>query len=204
MPKKTDESVGMGMLPEDWEITVIRSRRKTVAISVKGRNEVLVKAPERVPGREIRSILEEKRGWIEKQMEKLALVEEECARAGYLSAAEIRELADRALKILPGRVELFAAQLGVAYQRITIRNQKTCWGSCSGKGNLNFNCLLMLAPPEVADYVVVHELCHRLEMNHSQRFWRLVESVLPDYRERRRWLKVNGPALMRRMWGDRA
>lgn len=195
---------GMGMMQKDWKITVIRSRRKTVAISVKSGKEVLVKAPEGVSGREIDSILEDKKGWIEKQMERLALAEEECARAGRLSAEEIRELADRALKILPERAELFAFQLGVTYQRITIRNQKTCWGSCSGKGNLNFNCLLMLAPPEVADYVVVHELCHRLEMNHSQRFWRLVESVLPDYRERRSWLKVNGPVLMRRMWGDRA
>jgi predicted metal-dependent hydrolase len=87
----------------------------------------------------------------------------------------------------------------VSYGRITIRNQKTRWGSCSGKGNLNFNCLLMLAPPEVLDYVVVHELCHRREMNHSPRFWALVEQVLPDWRQRRQWLKTHGDALMRRM-----
>ena len=75
-------------------------------------------------------------------------------------------------------------------------------GSCSGAGNLNFNCLLMLAPPEVRDYGVVHELCHRKEMNHSARFWKEVENILPDYRQRRAWLKENGGRLIARMTGE--
>ena len=82
---------------------------------------------------------------------------------------------------------------------ITIRNQKTRWGSCSSKGNLNFNCLLMLTPPEVIDYVVVHELCHRKEMNHSGAFWAEVEKVLPDYKEQVKWLKENGGQIIGRM-----
>ncbi|HAN50208.1 MAG TPA: metal-dependent hydrolase, partial [Lachnospiraceae bacterium] len=86
--------------------------------------------------------------------------------------------------------------MGVDYGRITIRHQKTRWGSCSGKGNLNFNCLLMLTPPEVQEYVIVHELCHRKEMNHSYRFWAEVEDVLPDYRVQEQWLKTNGGALI--------
>lgn len=116
-----------------------------------------------------------------------------------LTADEIRALADQALKVLPGRTAYFAALVGVTYGRITIRNQKTRWGSCSSKGNLNFNCLLMLAPASIQDYVVVHELCHRKEMNHSRRFWAEVEKILPDYRERERWLKEYGPVLMDRM-----
>ena len=103
------------------------------------------------------------------------------------------------MEYIPKRVEYFAPKIGVRYGRITIRNQKSRWGSCSSKGNLNFNCLLMLTPPEIIDYVVVHELCHRKEMNHSFQFWALVEKVLPDYRERRKWLDENGGVIIGRM-----
>ena len=94
------------------------------------------------------------------------------------------------------RVAYYAEKLGVSYGKITLRQQKTRWGSCAANGNLNFNWLLILAPPEVLDYVVVHELCHRREMNHSQAFWKEVEKILPDYRERQKWLKDNGWRLM--------
>ena len=104
--------------------------------------------------------------------------------------------ADEALRVIPERVRFYAPVVGVTYGRITIRNQRTRWGSCSAKGNLNFNCLLMKAPPEVLDYVVVHELCHRLEMNHSPRFWAQVERVLPDYKVSRKWLREHGNELM--------
>ena len=103
------------------------------------------------------------------------------------------------LKYIPQRTAYYAPLVKVSYGRITIRNQKSRWGSCSSKGNLNFNCLLMLMPPEVIDYVVVHELCHRLEMNHSERFWKEVERVLPDYKLRKKWLRENGDRIMRRM-----
>lgn len=112
---------------------------------------------------------------------------------------QLRELAQQAVAVIPGRVEFFAKQIGVDYGRITIRNQKTRWGSCSSKGNLNFNCLLMLAPQEVLDYVVVHELCHRKEMNHSKAFWQEVEKILPDYKKSVQWLKKEGIRLIQRM-----
>ena len=114
---------------------------------------------------------------------------------------DIQRLADEAMSVLPAKATYYAPKVGVAFGRITIRNQRTRWGSCSGKGNLNFNCLLMLAPEYVQDYVVVHELCHRLEMNHSARFWNEVERVLPDYRIAKRWLKEHGEEIMRRMTG---
>lgn len=116
-----------------------------------------------------------------------------------LTVKELRNLARDAAAYIPERVSFYASLMDVSYGRITIRNQKSRWGSCSSKGNLNFNCLLMLAPLEIIDYVVVHELCHRREMNHSPLFWREVEKVLPDYKKRRKWLKDNGEKLMRRM-----
>ena len=118
-----------------------------------------------------------------------------------LTAEEIRALAAKALEVIPERVAYYAPLMGVTYNRITIRNQKTRWGSCSSKGNLNFNCLLMLCPPEVIDSVVVHELAHRREMNHSKRFYAHVLRVYPDYYKWNKWLKENGPVLIRRMTG---
>ena len=112
---------------------------------------------------------------------------------------EIRRLADAAMLDLPQRVRRYAPIVGVTVGRITIRNQKTRWGSCSAKGNLNFNCLLMLCPEEVRDYVVVHELCHRRELNHSPRFWAEVARIMPDYAARRKWLKTQGQSLIRRL-----
>ena len=94
---------------------------------------------------------------------------------------------------------MYAPRIGVSYGRITIRSQRTRWGSCSAQGNLNFNCLLSLCPEEVRDYVVIHELCHRKEMNHSPKFWAEVEKVMPDYARHRKWLKENGGSLIARL-----
>ena len=180
---------------------LVRSSRKTLAVEIKGDGQVIVRAPYRVSKREIDRFVLDKSDWIEKHLNIMAERAAERPKNQLLSAQDIRELADAAVKDLPERVRRYAPLVGVSYGRITIRNQKTRWGSCSSKGNLNFNCLLMLAPPEVRDYVVVHELCHRLEMNHSARFWALVEKILPDYREQVKWLKVNGGEIMSRMTG---
>ena len=159
---------------------------------------LLVRAPLGVSEESILFFLEGHRTWIETRRGKL-LERIESMPSGALSNEEIRKLADEAVQDIPKRVRHFAPLVGVSYGRITIRNQKTRWGSCSAKKNLNFNCLLMLTPPEVRDYVVVHELCHIREMNHSARFWAQVERVLPDYRVQVRWLRANGAAIMRRM-----
>ena len=89
--------------------------------------------------------------------------------------------------------------VGTDYGRVTIRCQRTRWGSCSAKGNLNFNCLLLLAPPEALDSVVVHELCHRKHMNHSAAFYAEVLRVFPDYRKWNGWLREHGAALLARV-----
>lgn len=93
------------------------------------------------------------------------------------------------------RVTRLAAKLNLNYGRIFIRNQKTRWGSCSTRRNLNFNWRLVTFPPPVMDYVIIHELCHLEEANHSARFWQLVESYCPNYRRHRSWLKEHASAL---------
>ena len=181
------------------EIKVIRSSRKTMVLEIIKDGTILVRAPYRMPESEIRRFIQEKSDWIEKHVQRIEERQRTLPPVEGLTMKDIRKLADQASVVIPKRVEYFAEKIPVTYGRITIRNQKTRWGSCSGKGNLNFNCLLMLAPPEVLDYVVVHELCHRKEMNHSERFWREVENILPDYRERKKWLKENGGRLIARM-----
>ena len=179
--------------------SIVRSSRRTLSVEIKSDGQVLVRAPYRVTNQEIDRFIRQKADWIEKHLK--LVKEKRAARPAvqHLTMDEIRSLADEALKDLPERVNRLAPLVGVTYGRITVRNQKTRWGSCSSKGNLNFNCLLMLTPPEVRDYVVVHELCHRLEMNHSKRFWANVERILPDYRERKQWLKDHGSEIMARM-----
>lgn len=180
---------------------VVRSRRRTLGIEVTGEARVIVRAPFFVPQSEIDRYVNSQADWIRRHVRMMQVRRESVCeeREEPLTEAELRKLRERAAQELPGKVAYFAQQIGVSYGRITIRNQKTRWGSCSAKGNLNFNCLLMLAPEDVLDYVVVHELCHRKEMNHSESFWAEVEKVLPDYKRRRKWLKEHGGRLIARI-----
>jgi hypothetical protein len=95
------------------------------------------------------------------------------------------------------RATHWAARMGVTFGRVRVKDQRTLWGSCTRRGDLNFNWRLTLAPSEVLDYLVIHELAHRVEMNHSRRFWALVAAHCPEHRARRRWLRTNGAALYR-------
>lgn len=192
---------GSSSLPDS--IRIIRSSRRTLSLQVKHDGQIIVRAPRNVSLKDIESFVRKNSAWLKKHLD---LVEKEMkSRAASpvqaLTMDEIRSLADEAMRVIPEKTAYFAPMVGVQYGRITIRNQKTRWGSCSSKGNLNFNCLLMLAPPEVLDYVVVHELCHRKEMNHSPRFWGEVAKIMPDYKKHEKWLKTEGTKLMRRMTG---
>ncbi len=182
----------------DQVVRVIRSGRRTMALEITPKGEVLVRAPYSMPSSEIQRFVREKEQWIWKNLEQIRIKQENLSEVQPLSHEELDRLGNLALKVLPEKVKLYASLMGVSYGNITIRCQKTRWGSCTAEGNLNFNCLLMLAPEQVQDYVVVHELCHRLEMNHSKRFWDLVEQVMPDYRIHKKWLKDNGSRLMAR------
>ncbi|MDD7047929.1 MAG: M48 family metallopeptidase, partial [Lachnospiraceae bacterium] len=172
---------------EKEKIAVIKSSRRTMSMEVRPDGSILVRAPFRASAEEIGNFVCSHKSWVEKQRIRIRkrAAEIRLADQNPLSPEDIRLLADQALRELPPRIAAYAGQMGVTYGRVTIRNQKTRWGSCSSKGNLNFNCLLMLTPREVQDYVIVHELSHRKEMNHSPKFWAVVEEVLPDYKKRR-------------------
>lgn len=189
----------------DIKIEIIRSSRKTLAIEIRPDMRVIVRAPYQASGSYIEQFISARADWIAEHLRMQAQKNRQCNDAlpvKKLSNNDIKKLADKACTCIPERVAHFAPLVGVTYGRITIRNQRTRWGSCSSRGNLNFNCLLMLTPPEVIDYVVVHELCHRKEMNHSGRFWNEVASVLPGYAEQEKWLKTHGNEIMKRMTGE--
>ena len=184
----------------DYKPEIVRSSRKTLTLEIKPNGRVIVRAPLRMSQRRIDTFVAEKEGWIEKHLTKLQNAQRVQNANEKLTVNDVQQLKEKALQYIPQRVEYYSKFIGVNDGRITIRNQKTKWGSCSSKGNLNFNCLLMLTPPEVIDSVVVHELCHRKAMNHSDTFYAEVMRVYPEYKKWNKWLKDNGPAIMSRMF----
>jgi predicted metal-dependent hydrolase len=140
---------------------------------------------------EVARLLAEKRPWIVEQQRRQ--VPRLCLERLAISEAEART---DAREIVSALAEEEAERIGVEYHRIRIGGQRTLWGSCSPRGTLSFNWRLVLAPLEVLDYVVVHELCHLRVPNHSRRFWTLVERHRPHWREQRDWLRAHGPELL--------
>jgi hypothetical protein len=122
-------------------------------------------------------------------------IHSKAADQAYLRAHLIAWYGNRAAEMISARVRHFADKMGVAPQAVTVKNQKKRWGSCTSTGKIYFNWRGILAPPPVIDYIVVHELCHLLEMNHSARFWSRLRAILPDYEIQKKWLKENGSKL---------
>ena len=176
-----------------------KSRRRSIAVSVLPDNRVLVKAPYGTPESMVQEFLITKKSWVTNQIEKQNREAQKAKELGLLSDDEIKQIKKKARKVLPERVEYWAEKIGVSYGRISIRLQSSRWGSCAQNGNLNFNCLLVLMPPEILDSVVVHELCHRKFMNHSKDFYAEINRVFPDYERCNKWLKENGGAFMKRI-----
>jgi len=180
------------MLSSQISYQIIRSSRKTMSLEIKADGSVVVRAPLRLSEAKIQKFVEEKQEWILKNLEKIQKRDAQKENVQKLSALERQHLQNKACVVIPRRVAYYAEKLGVSYGKITLRQQKTRWGSCSSEKNLNFNWKLILAPPEVLDYVVVHELCHLKEMNHSKAFWDEVGKVMPEYETYKLWLKENG------------
>ena len=173
---------------------IIKSDRKTIAIQIKPDGQIVVRCPKRMRVEEAKRFVESKADWIEKHLAKRTPQD-----VMKYTPKEIEQLREAARKLVTERVRYYAPIVGVTYGQIAIRTQHTRWGSCSSKGNLNFNCLLTLVPPEVLDYVVVHELCHRKELSHSDRFLNEVRQITPNYKVQRKWLKDNGSPLISKL-----
>lgn len=200
MQTQTPQILRMKYQSKVYELpyTVVRSNRRTLAIQISP-DGCIVRAPLYATDRDIRSLLSEKQHWIITQHLKLSAAQasrpvsdltpsqREALQKRYVEAAK---------EYFPKRVAYFQQFTGGTYTRITIRDQKTRWGSCSAKGTLSFNWRLMLAPPAILDYVVVHELCHLTHMNHSKAFWDAVAAVCPDYLSARKWLREHGHELI--------
>lgn len=208
MKKKSEDRV---IEYEDRTIpyTLVRSDRCSYSIQVSADHGVIVRAPLRVSEVFLHKLFREKEKWITGKYDTALKVRESKLNSPYTQKEkdELKKLYVKAAKeYFPKRVKCYVNEMywdenqiyketNLPYVNITIREQKTRWGSCSSNGTLSFNWKLMLAPPRVLDYVVVHELCHFKHMNHSKDFWALVESILPDYKEYRSWLKEHGSDL---------
>ena len=178
------------MISHPFPYRLIRSNRKTLAIQVSVSGQVIVRAPRTMSDSTIHRFLSQKESWVLEHISRAASIPSQSPAEDHpLSDFRRSYYMESARKIFKRKTAAYAKKMSVTYGRITIREQKTRWGSCSSKGNLNFNWKLILLAPELLDYVVVHELAHRREMNHSKNFWKIVEAELPDYRERRRRLK---------------
>jgi len=165
-----------------------KSNRATrMRLAVYGDGRVVLTTPTWQVENVVERFIAEKAGWV---LEKLAVFRDR----GFVpkrvnTRAEYLKYKDAAKSLVIDRVKYFSTLHGFAYNRVSIKNQRTCWGSCSRKGNLNFNYKLLFLSPQAQDYIILHELCHLKEFNHSKNFWNLVESYIPNYRELKREIR---------------
>lgn len=179
------------------EVELIRSRRRTLGIEVGRGGEVKARIPIGISDREAERFVRQHLDWILKkraQMQRREKLRKENAflhKIPVLSQMNRNQLGEMRAAFSQ-KTAAYARQMGVTYGRITVRDQKTRWGSCSSRGNLNFNYRLFFLPEELMDYVIIHELAHRKHMNHSVDFWKEVERYCPQYRDRRKKLREIG------------
>ena len=213
---------------------IIRSKRKTLSLTINENAELIIRAPKRLSIEKIQDFINEKENWInrkkrliENQIKDLTSNHNKLLYLGNLFPINVEQNASKELfftgeefiansiepdslslsikkwyknkfkEIALPRVAYFANKHNLMVNQVRIKNQKTMWGSCSSKNNINLNYLLLMAPMGVIDYVIVHELVHTIHRNHSTDFWDSVESIMPEFQEHKRWLKKNGYKLRR-------
>ena len=170
------------------EYEIIRSSRRTVAITIK-EGRVILRAPMRLKDSDAEKIIASHEKWIKEKLEKYKNTKTENAELSSEKIAELRKLSKVYFR---EKIERYSKIMNLKYGRLTITGAKTRFGSCSSRGNISFSYRLMLYPEAAREYVVVHELAHLVEMNHSKRFYAIIERYLPDYKERKKLLKNGG------------
>ena len=183
---------------ENIKLLIVKQHRKSISIKIRNSSLIEVHAPFGIEDKDIDAFVEKHGDWINAKLAEMKEAESALNSIDVASKAEFDEKIELAKKIIPEKCAYYADMIGVDYGRITLKAQKTLFGSCSAAGNLNFNIALMFAPEKVLDYVIIHELCHLKEMNHSVDFWHEVEKVMKDYKVERQWLKDNGAIIMRK------
>ena len=212
------------MLPDQ----IIRSKRKTLSISINENAELIVRAPNRISDQKIQDFINEKENWITRNQSVVKARDEDTAKdknmllylgtlfplktdndakkisfngEEFLAGLQNKEKTNKSLKtwyknkfkeVAVPRLFYFAKKHNLQVNQVRIKEQKTLWGSCSSRNNINLNFLLIMAPLKVIDYVIIHELAHTIHKNHSVNFWNAVEEIMPNYKEAKRWLKENG------------
>ena len=180
------------------EYTFIKSKRRTIGITVKPDGSVILRAPNSCSKKRAEEFLLRNLDWVEKARARmLAKTQKELPEP--FTEEELREIRQRAKSILPAMTKEIAGEIGVGFRAVHVRLQKSRWGSCSEQGNINLNGLLVLLPESVMRYVVVHELCHRRQMNHSNAFWAEVAKYQPTFRADRKYLRDQGAELLERL-----
>lgn len=174
----------------NWQL-VRSARARSIRITIYPTGEVKVTASRLTPEFLVKKFVNSKSVWIAKKLAHFSKhpVSDERKLLNSLGRKDFKEQKSRALELVCGRLEHFNKHYNFTYRNVSIRNQKSRWGSCSHRSNLSFNFKLIYLKPEIQDYIVVHELCHLKEMNHSKRFWNLVSEMVPNWKELRRELK---------------
>jgi len=178
------------------EYELIRSARKSVSIQINREAKIIVRAPLKMKKSDIDKLLVQKEAWIKAHID---MVRNNIETNECFTEEELKLCRRKAKEVLIPMLEAYSREMGLEFNSVAFRFQTSRWGSCSKQRNLNFNCLLALLPKEIQEYVVVHELAHLKEMNHSQKFWKIVEGVLPDYKLRRKYLKTEGSKLITKL-----
>ncbi len=173
---------------------LIRSKRRTICIEIASDARLIVRAPNRLPIDRIQSFVNAKSGWIKKKLiQRLKSLQSEKPIA--LTEEEVSLHRNSAHEKIQSRLDHYSFLTNTPYNQFRLSNAKKRWGVCNSKGHININWRLVMAPEPVLDYVVIHELMHVKELNHSKRFWERVAGVQPEYKIHRKWLKEQGHLL---------